>query len=51
MKLETVTLQLKNSVSDFFPLNFDVSFYEILPVFWKQLQHFSYYTSIVALPK
>ena len=34
----------------FFPVNFDISFYEILPVFWTQ-QYFSYYTSTVALPK
>ena len=35
----------------FFPLNFDISLYEILPVFWKQLQYFFYYTSTVALAK
>ena len=50
MKLETVILQLKNSIR-FFPVNFDISFYEILPVFWKQLRYFTYYTSTVAVPK
>ena len=25
-----------------FPVNFDITLYEILPVFWKQLQYFSY---------
>ena len=35
----------------FFPVNFDIGFYEILPVFWKQLQCFPYYTSTVALLK
>ena len=50
MKLEIVTLQLKNSIR-FFPVNFDISFYEILPLFWKQLQFFSYYTSTIAVPK
>ena len=44
-------LQLKNSIRDFFPVNFDIGFYEILPVFWKQWQYFSYYTLTVALPK
>ena len=44
-------LQLKNSIRDFFLVNFDIGFYEILPVFWKQLQYFSYYTLTVVLPK
>ena len=34
-----------------FPVNFDITLYEVLPVFWKQLQYFSYYTSTVALLK
>ena len=33
----------------FFPVDFDRSIYEILPVFWKQLQYFSRYTLTVAL--
>ena len=33
-----------------FPVNFDISFYEILGVFWKQLQYFFYYILRVALP-
>ena len=34
-----------------FSANFDITLCEILPVFWKQLQYFSYYTSPVALLK
>ena len=45
MKLETVILDCNFRI---LPVNFDISFYDILPVFWKQLQYFSYYTSTVA---
>ena len=29
--------KIKEFNQRFFPVNFDISFYEILPVFWKQL--------------
>ena len=35
--------KIKEFNQRFFPVNFDISFYEILPVFWKQLLHFLLY--------
>ena len=38
-------LYTKRTPPEIFPMNFDIGFHKILPVFWKQLQCFSYYTS------
>ena len=49
--IELGDFTIKELHQRFFPVNFEIGFYEILPVFWKQLHYFSYYTLTVALPK
>ena len=51
LEVEDCNFTIKKLHQRFFPLNFHTDFYKTLPVFWKQLQCFSYYTLAVALLK